>query len=346
MGKLKYIASRAREMDFGNILHLAQKVSDRSGKNKYLVMLDMGWCGLRYQAGYTDYELFAMERANSKQRKTYVTRGINDKLVARFNDKDLRHIFVNKDEFNDMFSSFLHRNWLKIYPKSADADFDAECGKLADFCAQQTKAGKTEIVAKPRDGMCGKGVEMIRPADYPDSRALYRYLQSMGTGLVEELIVQHPEMNRLYPNSINTLRMVTINNGGKISLVIALCRMGNGGRVDNFLNGGLMTRVCLETGKLLYDAVNAENVVFERHPVTGTVFRGFQLPMWERCAESAKAAAAVLPEVGYVGWDFAVTPGGPVLVEGNEFPGHCLYQLPPHTPDNFGVMPLFEQAML
>ena len=61
--------------------------------------------------------------------------------------------------------------------------------------------------------------------------------------------------------------------------------------------------------------------------------------------EEAKKAALVCPEVGYVGWDIAVTPDGPVLVEGNEFPGHCLYQLPPHTPDNYGVLPLFEKAI-
>lgn len=341
MGKAKYIVSRLKKMNISSMTQLAAKVSERSGKNKAAVLLDMCWCGLRYQAGYTDYELFAMERANKRQRKTFVTRGINDKLVKRFNDKGSRHIFVNKDEFNEVFSAFLHREWLKIkYPSDAGYDEAAEAEKLAGFCD-----GKDEIVAKPRDGMCGKGVEMIKPDSFDSALCLYKYLQDISAGIVEEKIIQHPTMNLLYPDSINTLRIVTINNGGSVSVVVALCRIGNGGRVDNFLNGGVMTRVSIETGRLLYDAVDSQNNVYEKHPVTGTVFKGFLIPMWDECKKMACEAAAVLPQVGYVGWDIAVTPNGPVLVEGNEFPGHCLYQLPPHTPDNYGLLPLFEKAI-
>lgn len=341
MSKLKYIVSRIKKMDFSTMGDLAKTVSERSGKPKLMVMTDMIWCGFKYQAGYTDYELFKMERANAKQRATYVTRGINDRLVARFNKAEYRHIFYNKDEFNERFEAFLHRDWMRIaYPEEEGYDFDREVEKLTKLCE-----GKTHIVAKPRDGMCGKGVEILPLTDYEDKRAFYTYLQSIGTGILEDKIPQHPGMSALYPDSINTLRMVTLNNGKVVTLVLAICRMGNGEQVDNFLHGGMMTRIDTETGKLLYDAVDAKNVVYKEHPMTGTTFVGYQIPMWEACVEMVKEAALVVPEVGYVGWDIAVTPDGPVLVEGNEFPGHCLYQLPPHTPDNYGLLPLFEKAI-
>ncbi|MBQ3149885.1 MAG: hypothetical protein IJB86_01420 [Clostridia bacterium] len=341
MGKVKYIISRIKKMNASNMPVLAKKVSDRSGKPRLFVMADMVWCGLRYRAGFTDYELFNMERANGKQRKTYVTRGINDDLVSRYNDAAYRHIFVNKDEFNEMFGDFLHRDWMKIVSRDSEDYNEAEqLEKLEKLCK-----GKKEIVAKPRDEMCGKGIEMINPADYSSIRELYDHLQDINAGLIEDSIVQHPQMNLLYPDSINTLRMVTLNNGKAVTLVLAVCRMGNGARVDNFLNGGMMTRINTETGELMYDAVNAMNDVFSHHPVTGTKVVGFRIPMWDRCVETAKKAALVCPQVGYVGWDIAVTPDGPVLVEGNEFPGHCLYQLPPHTPDNYGVLPLFTKAI-
>ncbi len=327
-------------MDLSGMSPLADKVSKRSGKPKLAVMLDMVYCGLKYQAGYTDYELFAMERADAEQRKTYVTRGINDRLVSRYNSPSHRHVFFNKDEFNDRFDRFLGREWIKIkYPEDSGYDFNAECERLKSFCE-----GKNEIVSKVRDGMCGKGVDIIKPEDYPSAEELYKYLQSQNSGIVEECIVQNDEMNKLYPGSINTVRMVTINNGKKVTLVTAYCRIGNGGRVDNFLSGGMMTRVSVEDGKFMYDAVDSENKVYEKHPLTGTVFKGFQIPMWDECVKLVKEAATVVPEVGYVGWDVAITPDRPVLVEGNEFPGHCLYQLPPHTPDNYGLLPLFENA--
>lgn len=341
MGKIKYVLARLRRMDFGNMGQLAKEASERCGKPKGIVMLDMIWCGLRYQAGYTDYSLFQMDRANAKQRKTYVTRGVNDRLVSRFNDAGYRHLFENKDEFNARFSAFLGRGWMRI-ARTDEPDYDekAETDKLAAFCA-----GKQEIVCKPRDGMCGKGVEILRIADYADIPTLYAYLQSVGAGVVEDVIVQHPDMAALYPGSINTLRMVTINNGRKVTLVLAICRIGNGGRVDNFLHGGVMTRIDIDTGTLRYVCVDQQNNTYETHPITGTRFVGYPIPMWQQCVELAKRAAEVVPQVGYVGWDLAVTPDGPVLVEGNEFPGHCLYQLPPHTPDNYGLLPLFEKAI-
>ncbi|NLO45035.1 MAG: hypothetical protein GX107_00815 [Clostridiales bacterium] len=340
MSKAKYIFSRLKKMDISSMLRLAAKVSERSGKNKAAVLLDMCLCGLIYQAGYTDYELFAMERASSAQRKTYVTRGINDKLVKRFNDAGSLHFFINKDEFNETFADFIHRDWMRVGGVSGgETDEREQVEKLARFCR-----GKDEIVAKPRDAMCGKGIEIISPADFDGAASLYKHLLRISAYIVEEKIVQHPVMDTLYPGSVNTLRVVTINNGGDVSVVVSLCRVGNGGRVDNFLNGGMVTRVCSETGKLLYDAVDSKNNVYEKHPITGTVFKGFQVPMWDECKKMAREAAAVLLRVGYVGWDIAVTPSGPALVEGNEFPGHCLYQLPPHTPDNYGILPLFEKA--
>lgn len=46
--------------------------------------------------------------------------------------------------------------------------------------------------------------------------------------------------------------------------------------------------------------------------------------------------------MGYTGWDVAITPDGPLFVEGNEFPGHDIYQLPEHTPNKIGIMSKFQ----
>jgi glutathione synthase/RimK-type ligase-like ATP-grasp enzyme len=61
--------------------------------------------------------------------------------------------------------------------------------------------------------------------------------------------------------------------------------------------------------------------------------------------DMVKEAAKVIPEMGYVGWDVAFTPNGPVLVEANDFPGHDIYQLPEHTPDKIGIYPKFKKVI-
>ena len=41
-------------------------------------------------------------------------------------------------------------------------------------------------------------------------------------------------------------------------------------------------------------------------------------------------------------WDIAFSDKGPVMVEGNEFPGHDLFQLPGHNPQKTGIMDRME----
>ena len=61
-------------------------VHERSNKNRVLIFFDMIICGFKYEAGYMDYMLFEMYNLNSKQRKTIMTRGKNNKLIKNNND--------------------------------------------------------------------------------------------------------------------------------------------------------------------------------------------------------------------------------------------------------------------
>ena len=44
---------------------------------------------------------------------------------------------------------------------------------------------------------------------------------------------------------------------------------------------------------------------------------GFAIPAWDDLLSLAEKLAKVVPEQKYVGWDFALTDNGWILVEGN-----------------------------
>ena len=96
-----------------------------------------------------------------------------------------------------------------------------------------------------------------------------------------------------------------------------------------------------ETGTVIDRALDKQKNLYVNHPATGTPIQGFRFPDWDKARALVEQAAQVIPEVGYVGWDVCFTPQGPCLVEGNQFPGHDIYQLPVHTPDKIGIMPRF-----
>ena len=67
--------------------------------------------------------------------------------------------------------------------------------------------------------------------------------------------------------------------------------------------------------------------------------------MWREILDLLQEAARVVPSVRYVGWDVAVTPDGPLLVEGNQYPGHDIYGLPGQSPDHMGILPVFDKVV-
>ncbi len=55
----------------------------------------------------------------------------------------------------------------------------------------------------------------------------------------------------------------------------------------------------------------------QAHPDSGVRFTGKRLPYWDRILEVCSRAAPITPKVRSVGWDVALTPSGPVIIEGN-----------------------------
>ena len=67
---------------------------------------------------------------------------------------------------------------------------------------------------------------------------------------------------------------------------------------------------------------------FETHPLTGIPFMGFQVPLWDEALDMVRKAArkAYGYNCHWIGWDVAITPDGPALIEANWRPGTELPQ--------------------
>ncbi len=331
MGNIGYIISRLGHMNYKAMFQKAGAIHKKTGKGRLWILTDMARCAKRYGAGYMDYDLFEMYDLTHEQRDTYLTRGRNNALIRKYNDPTKSPIFNNKDEFNAAFGDYLHRDWVSLKEEGCEDRLNAFLDQNPVF------------IAKPIDGSCGKGVEKIDQAAWPDRQAVLAHLKELGTNfIVEGLIVQSPALAAIYPHSINTVRVVTIRKDGVTHVICAYFRIGNhGNHVDNFNSGGMTSPVDEKTGRILQPAIDKTKNLYTVHPMTGHPIQGFCLPDWDKVLELVKEASARIEGVNYVGWDVAFTEKGPVFVEGNHFPAHDLYQLPEHTPDKLGIMPKF-----
>lgn len=327
---MKYLFSRIFNMNFKRFFEVVNKAHEISGKSKIYLFFDIIICAFKYESGYLDYLSFGFYNLNNKQRKTFLTRGKNNKYVALLNDKSKWHIFDEKNQFNEIFNKYLKRDWIYLN------------NNLNQF--KKFISNKESIIVKPNNSSGGTGVEKINIKDYKNATSLYNHLIQNKQLLIEEIIKQHDDLNYLHPTSVNTIRIITLKHNNKVNYITAFLRIGNGKVVDNTCSGGMLTMIDLKTGKTLYPACDTTLKVYEKHPITGVNISGFQIPYWKECLKLTKELSNIIDEVNYIAWDIAVTKDGPVVVEGNPYPGYY-YQFPIHTPNKTGIVPVFEKIL-
>lgn len=332
MNKIKYYFKRLFSMSFKNMFDSVKVVAKRSKKSRIHIFFDMIICSIKYQAGYMDYKVFFFENLTKYQRKTFVTRGVNNDYIKTMNNSLYYDWFNNKIKFNEKFNEYLGRDYM--YLRS----------NLEEF-TEFVKKHKT-IIVKPIDLQCGKDIDKIEITEKTNIKNLYMKLIHHKQLLIEECVKQSKKMNKLFPTSVNTLRIVTCYKNKKTTVLFRAIRIGNGKNVvDNFNHGGMYS-VIDENGIIYKPAIDKLGNVYERHPVTNTKIEGFEIPYFKEAIQMVKKAAKVIPEVGLVGWDVAITDKGPVMIEGNQLPGYDIYQSKIHlNDDGTGVKPLFDKVI-
>ena len=319
------------KMDWRRMRQTAVMLHKKTGKSTAWLMRDMLDCAVRYNAGYMDYKIAEMYRLNDAQKKTVITRGVSNAIVRKMNDKAYWHYFDDKTEFNTLFAPHIGRRWMRL-------DDTTGVGQLRAFLE-----GLDECLYKPLEGSSGQGIVKFARADWADEDAFLARLKAMGNAVLEELVVQHPVMAGMCPTSVNTIRIATMLGDKQEGIVYAFIRIGNGKVMDNVDCGGMAARVDLDSGVLKTVAADKAGNVFERHPMTGTPIVGFAIPYWEEAKALCLEAMRKVPQVRFVAWDVAITPGGPIFIEGNSFPSHAVPQFAAHYPDGIGILPVFDR---
>lgn len=317
-------------MDFKNMIKIAKKVARKAHKLTIVILIDMIKCGFKYGAGYYDYQEFEFYNLTKEERETYLTRTKNNLIVKTYNDKNYFHKFDNKEEFNNIFKKYLKRDYLVI-----NKDSFKEFTKFIEK--------HNPIIVKPIDGTGGKGVEKYEIDEDSNIEALFNTLLIRKQNLIEECIIQHDELNRLYPDSVNSLRLFTFYDGKESYVLNSILKIGNGGVTDNFSSGSMYTFLDAN-GKVICPAIDQDDNYFEIHPITYEDIIDFEVPKYKEACRLVKEAAKIIPEVKYIGWDIAITPKGPVIIEGNCYPG--VFQMKPSFSEkHIGLIPKYKEYM-
>lgn len=315
--------------------HLAELSFQRSlsGGEKLGLMSDVFWERLRYGTEIQDYFQYEFYNYKSRERRKYMTFSKLRYTMNVCNDPSKRELFDDKALFNKTFADYLFRDWLDVTEASYE-EFSAFIKKHPTF------------FAKARSGMFGKNASRYDANSHENDKAakeLFELLKGDGC-IIEQMITQHPLLEKFNPSSVNTLRVVTLRCAdGKPKVMAGVLRIGRKGKTaDNFHHYGIAATIDVETGIVNSLGIDREFKRYIVHPDSGERIIGFEIPAWDKVVDIVSRAAMVIPEVRYVGWDVVIDKeGNTQLIEGNYGADPDVTQMP----CKIGKWPLFEKEL-
>lgn len=191
-----------------------------------------------------------------------------------------------------------------------------------------------DAVIKPtRDTSSGNGVKIVNFSNGINTRTeesikdiLLNYRENF---IVQEKLQPCDELKTLYPNAINTVRIISYITGDTVCTApISLRIGGGGGEVDNIHAGGMVISVGDDglLGKSAYRLGWGDNFEkFEKHPDTNIAFENYKLHFIPNMIDVAKALHTQAASIGIISWDFTVDSNDNIVVVEANYIGQSVW---------------------
>lgn len=307
-------------------------------KPRYRRFLDLLYMGLRWGEPSALYYAQQLD-LKGKSVRNYLAypsfryyRDIGNRYGTRIRSFDYACLLQDKLVFERYFSSagLCTAPILGIVQPGLAANFPAGSPETVDFWEYgQAKLLYSDLFCKPRLGIKGSGVFLLRfehngallngqPATRKDLAGIVRESEY----IVQPRLRQHPVMAAFHEHSLNTVRLITFRKNNEIELFLAYLRMGASGQINDNNNASrAIVRIDTTTARMheLGYAITGEIASLSAaHPSTGVRFGATETPWFTKCCDLVAAAHKLIPGMQSVGWDVAIAPEGPVLLEGND----------------------------
>ncbi|WP_027965263.1 sugar-transfer associated ATP-grasp domain-containing protein [Halalkalibacillus halophilus] len=256
---------------------------------------------------------------------------LNDmNMVSAYSDKNLYNNLIEKDKT----PSPIIKNINGRFFNSSDSPLIKE--EAANLLLKED----AEYIIKPSQTDDGEGIEKLtikngilylNEKDYTINDIDRIYNKNY---IIQELISQHPVLAEPHPNSVNTLRIVTLRWDGIIHHLLTFARFGTNNNVKDNAGGGGVCIGVNDDGSFYEFALDKNAKVYYKHPSTDFSFSDLkQIPNYDKCISFAKSLHKRILHHDFISWDITIDKEGePVFIESNFFGATWLYQLTTQKP--------------
>ncbi|MEJ1230014.1 MAG: sugar-transfer associated ATP-grasp domain-containing protein [Galbitalea sp.] len=266
------------------MVRIAGKISTEYKTPRVVILADMVANSVGQQRGLLRLPRVDFNLMNWRERKTFLTRPQANQLTLRLNDAAFKNLFSDKVQFNRKFAKYLGREWLDVRESTTE--------QLRDFV---TKHGSVKL--KDPVNLGGYGLEKKDATSIEDYEAFRQHLLETGQVLVEEFITQHPDLARLSPKSVNTLRIITYFDGTTPCTFSPTPSRWAPAPTSTTSGRAASRRPSMRAASAATAPSNKEGDKYLRHPLTDVEIVGFVVPLYDEAVAMAVEMAKIVPEV-------------------------------------------------
>lgn len=238
------------------------------------------------------------------------------KIDQHFNNRKLGWGFNDKNYYSKIFEGI--KQPVVLVRIINGVLLDEEYNLLDVSSAMEIMAREQEVICKPSQET-GSGRDITFWRTDSDAEEIRSFLsERKGDYIIQRVIKQHPELDKVHKGSVNTVRIASILLDDGVHILSSTLRMGVGkSRVDNVTAGGISCGILPDGILKKYAHAYYTGESFDKHP-QGLVFEGFKVPGYDNAVELVKKAAQRIPHFRLVSWDIAIDESGEaVFIEAN-----------------------------
>ena len=263
----------------------------------------------RYHRLYTDKTgVFTPRYIPEELFFTRIDRFYSDREEARFLD--------NKCYYYRLFSNIKQPGLVVM--RVGSSYLDDSLASIGEDTAAELVGRQAEVVLKRAvNSQGGYGVEFYSGSDLKNRfRDIMRSVD--GDVVIQLPVKQHSAFSRLHPESVNTMRIVSLLTDDCVKVYAVCLKIGVGKeRRDNGCHGGIYCGVEKE-GRLKKLGILDNGTVLFSHPQLGYRFEDITLPFVDKAVALVKQAHPFVGHFRLVSWDVAIDEDGEaVLIEAN-----------------------------
>lgn len=259
---------------------------------------------------------------NGLYSEKYIPASIyNSSIIWSLNNFQFCLAYADKGFYDTLFPDV---NRPQTYVKNVNGVFYDDNNHISQEEAVIRCSNLKEAIIKPTVfGTWGEGVKLFHTDNgfVPEMNMSVADLFShyKNSFIIQNKLEQHPDLARLNPTSVNTIRVMSYMKDNEVIILYAIIRIGRMGQVvDNETAGGIKADIDLQTGRIKGVAYGSPTEKNMPQTDSGAVLDGYLIPSFPQVLDFVKDLHYRLPYFRIVGWDITVDKSGkPVMIEWN-----------------------------